>query len=183
MYCQFSGIIVICCSPFCRPFVSQKLTQVICTPTCALQNTPEGALITLTVPIHCIDFHKHLSVCQDEDEDDELEHNNVEYPSSQPSSMSNSSSPSRQPNGNENPVPSSSTPCVPQTHGHKKEDLQQAGPGGDCPDDPYLRLPAEPDSGSPDVCNVGVRLPDGRRVQRRFSKHNTLQVCCRDCAC
>lgn len=131
----------------------------------------EGFLFIVTTPIHALESRSVLAVSHHDDDDDDLDENYAEYPSSQPSSISNSSSPRHHPNGGDRAVPPSSAPCAPH-EGEKGDPAPRSG----CADDPYLRLPAEPESGAPDVCSVGVKLPDGRRVQRRFCKRDTLQV-------
>lgn len=40
------------------------------------------------------------------------------------------------------------------------------------------RLPAEPDDSSPTACRIAIRMPDGSRAQRRFSKTDQVQVRC-----
>lgn len=40
----------------------------------------------------------------------------------------------------------------------------------------YLALPEEPKGDRNLICRVGVRLPDGRRVQRNFLRTDPIQV-------
>lgn len=42
----------------------------------------------------------------------------------------------------------------------------------------YLPLPEEPKGDRNLICRVGVRLPDGRRVQRNFLRSDPVQVKC-----
>lgn len=42
----------------------------------------------------------------------------------------------------------------------------------------YLPLPEEPKGERNLICRVGVRLPDGRRVQRNFLRSDPVQVMC-----
>lgn len=42
----------------------------------------------------------------------------------------------------------------------------------------YLPLPEEPKGERNLICRVGVRLPDGRRVQRNFLLTDPVQVMC-----
>ncbi|CAD7703870.1 unnamed protein product, partial [Ostreobium quekettii] len=56
------------------------------------------------------------------------------------------------------------------------DDRQQRSAGGASVGAATRQLPPEPDVGDRDACSIGVRLPDGRRVQRRFSRHHTLQA-------
>ncbi|KAF5777513.1 putative UBX domain-containing protein 2/7 [Helianthus annuus] len=46
----------------------------------------------------------------------------------------------------------------------------------------YPPLPEEPKSGGSSVCRVGVRLPDGRRVQRNFFRSDPIQLLWSFCA-
>eukprot|EP00252_Welwitschia_mirabilis_P024059 TRINITY_DN699_c0_g1_i1.p1 TRINITY_DN699_c0_g1~~TRINITY_DN699_c0_g1_i1.p1 ORF type:complete len:448 (-),score=105.14 TRINITY_DN699_c0_g1_i1:369-1712(-) len=46
----------------------------------------------------------------------------------------------------------------------------------------YPPLPAEPDGDKAQICRVGIRLPDGRRVQRKFLRTDSIKLlwsfCC-----
>jgi hypothetical protein len=57
-----------------------------------------------------------------------------------------------------------------------KEELPNAVAGEASKPITYPELPEEPVLSNPSICRVGIRFPDGRRGQRKFSKTDPIKV-------